>query len=188
VPRSPRLSGSRYSAEAHYRGVRRSVFQEVQGELSAAGIGIELRPIDAAALAAFETWQDRLVDWPWPQMIADWRRSWPERFELAIWSGDILCGLALGRPSPGPSHMSLHYMEGNPDETHPLIWKVTAVVTSALEAYAIALGKAELRMVDPFPEMVPFYCSRVMGFELVTPRRGVPYCRRSIEFEERTPP
>jgi len=92
---------------------RRS-FQEAEGDLAAAGIAAELRPIELAAFAAFTLWQDRLVDWPWPRMAAEWRRSWPERFELAIWSGDILCGLALVRPSRGPSHMSLYYIEGNP--------------------------------------------------------------------------
>jgi len=76
--------------------------------------------------------------------------------------------------------MSLYDLEGNPDPTHPLRWRVAAVVMTALEAYAIVLGKAELRLVEPLPEMIPFYCSRFMGFELVTPRRGGPYCRRSL--------
>jgi hypothetical protein len=57
---------------------------------------------------------------------------------------------------------------------------VAEVVITALQAYAIALGKTELRLVEPLPEAIRFYCSRFVGFELVTPRREAPYCRRSI--------
>ncbi len=40
------------------------------------------------------------------------------------------------------------------------------MVMTALEAYAIVLGKAELCLVEPLPEMIPFYCSRFMGFDI----------------------
>jgi hypothetical protein len=42
------------------------------------------------------------------------------------------------------------------------------------------LGKTEMRLVDPFPALVPFYCSPAFGFHLVTPVREPPYCSRSI--------
>jgi hypothetical protein len=113
-------------------------------------------------------------------MAAAWRKAHPDRFELAVWSGGILCGLAIGRPAPTAAHLSLYYLEGNPDPGNPLHFKVTNVVVAALRAYASAIGKTELRMVDPLPEAIRFYCSAVIGFELVTPRGGSPYCKRSI--------
>jgi hypothetical protein len=150
----PRPPASRSDAESRYRDLRRMAFQQAQAVLAADGIAAELRPIDAVALAAFATWPPRSVDWPWPKMAADWRRGRPARFDLAIWSDDTLCGLALGRPAPSAAHMSLHYLEGNPDPGHPLHFKVLNVVITALEAYATVLGKTELRLVDPLPEAV----------------------------------
>ncbi len=91
-----------------------------------------------------------------------------------------MCGLAIGRPAPTAPHLSLYYLEANPAPEHPLHLKVANVVIAALRSYAVAIGKTELRMVDPLPRTIPFYCSHVMGFELVTPRGEVPYRRRSI--------
>src|ERR1700726_540765 len=38
-------------------------------------------------------------------------------------------------------------------------YKVAATVITALRAYAIVLGKQELRLVEPLPQLVAFYCS-----------------------------
>jgi hypothetical protein len=176
------MPASRSSAEFRYHALRRLACQAAEADLAAAGLVVELRPIDAAALDAFKTWSRRRAAWPRPEMTADWRRGHPARFELAVWRGGILCALALGRPSPRATHMSLHYLEGNPAPGHPLRRKVAAVVVTALNAYATALGKHELRLVDPLPALIPFYCSPDMGFELVTPHGEAPYCRWSIRL------
>jgi len=170
----------RSSAEARYRELRRAALQDAMATLAAAGINVELRPIGAAALAAVERWNDRRVGWPWHLMIPDWRRNYPGRFELAIWQGDVLCALALGRPAPKAPHLSLYYIERNPDAANPLRGKVTGAVIDALAAYAIALGKTELRLIDPLPALIPRYCSPPFGFRLVAPAVGGPYCSRSI--------
>jgi len=154
--RTNRLN-SRHDAERRYGELRRRACAEAEHALAAAGISAELRGIDASALDASTSWADRRVAWPWPSMAADFRRGHPDRFELAIWCQDVLCGLALGRPSPGPSHLGLYFMEGNPDSTHPLCKQVTAVTLTAMNAYAAALGKLELRLVNPFPQLIPFY-------------------------------
>ena len=180
MSRPPRTSASRSSAEVRYREMRRLVFQQAQEELAEAGIGVDLRPIDATALEAFRAWPPRRVAWPWPDLAADWRKGHPDRFELAVWSGGTLCALAMGRPSPKAAHMSLHYLEANTEPGHPLRRQVAFVVFTALDIYATALGKHELRLVDPLPAVIPFYCSPKMGFELVRPRGEAPYCRRSI--------
>jgi hypothetical protein len=180
MPRPPRMSGSRSSAEARYRDLRHLACLDAQGDLASAGVDVAFRPIDATALAAWAAWQARRVAWPWPEMVADWRRGHPDRFEVAVWSNDVLCALALGRPAPKAAHMSLHYLEGSPDPGNPLRRKVAATVITALRAYAIVLGKEELRLVEPLAQLVPFYCSPAMGFELVSLRGAAPYCRRSI--------
>jgi hypothetical protein len=171
---------NRSAVESRYRDLRHLAFREATANLAAVGIRAELRALDASALDAFTFWQGRRVFWPWPEMAADWRRGYPERFELAVWSGSTLCALALGRPSSSPSHLSLYYLEANPDRSHALAGQVATIVFTAMEEYATILNKGELRLVDPLPEVIRFYCSPAHGFELVSPHREAPYCRRSI--------
>ena len=181
-PTSPprmNLINRQLAAERRYGELRRLTYRKAEHALAAAGITAELRGIDNSALDASALWDDRRVAWPWPSMADSFRRGHPDRFELAIWCQNALCGLALGRPSPSTSHLSLYYMEGNPDLAHPLCKKVTAVTLTALNAYAVALRKQELRLVEPLPQLIPFYCSPDFGFSLVQPKRGAPYCRRS---------
>ena len=113
-------------------------------------------------------------------MAADWRRTRPERFEVAVWSGGGLCALGLGRPAPSAPHLSLRYMEANPDPVHPLRKRAAAAVFAAAETYALVLGKAELRLVEPLPALVPYYTGPAFGFRLVAPPGAAPYCTRRI--------
>jgi len=85
----------------------------------------------------------------------------------------------LGAPAPTAAHMSLHYIERNPDPANPLRGQITGAV-AALRAYPIVLGKTEWRLVDPVPDLVLRYCSPAFEFHLVTSVRGGPYCSRSI--------
>jgi hypothetical protein len=117
------MPASRSSTEFRYRKLRREAFQEAEANLTAIGLAAALRPIGTAALEAFRVWSPRRVSWPWPEMTGSWRRAHPDRFELAVWRDGILCGLALGRPAPSAAHMSLYYLEGNPDPDHPLHFK-----------------------------------------------------------------
>jgi hypothetical protein len=176
----PTAVRSRSAAEAKYRELRRLAFRDAMAALTASGVSAELRPIDAAALAAADGWMNRRVNWPWHVMMPDWRSNHPARFEVAVWQGGLLCALALGRPAPLAAHLSLYYIERNPDSLNPLRGKVTGAVVDALGSYAVVLGKTELRLVNPLPDLIPRYCSPAFGFRLVTPAREAPYCSRSI--------
>ena len=175
---------TRATAEVHY-GIRRALALEAANvKLTTAGLDAELRSLDAPALAAFSSdWQahpGRRVAWPWPDMTSDWRRTRPERFEVSVWSDGHLCALALGKPAPSAPHLSVHYLEGNPDPAHPLRGRATPLVLAAAEAYALALGKTELRSMDPLPALVPHYCGSALGFRLVAPPGVTSYCTRRI--------
>ncbi len=171
---------SRSSAEAKYRELRRLAFQAAGEDLVAAGASAELRAIDAAALVAAGQWTGRRVAWPWHVLAADWRRNHPPRFEVAVWRDAVLCGLALGRPASAAAHLSVYFLEANPDHANPLRRNVARVALGAARRYALVLGKTELRLIDPLPVLVPFYCSPALGFELVAPGTEAQYCSRSI--------
>lgn len=171
---------SRAAAERGYSVLRDRALAATQARLVANGIVAELRPIDARALDAFAShWQgcpDRRLRWPWPDMRARFHRDYPARFELSAWSGNTLCCLALGRPSASSLHCGLHYLEGNPDPQHPLRGRVAALAITALQDYTVALGKREMRLVEPLPALVPYY--QRFGFRLVTPKREAQYLTR----------
>ncbi len=178
TPRPPQPTRS--AAEARYRALRDAAFRAAGADLAVAGIVAELRSIDAAALDAVGGWSGRRVDWPWHMLAAAWRRNHPDRFEAAAWRDGVLCGLVLGRPAPTAPHLSLYWIEANPNPANPLRRNVALALFEPARRYALALGKAELRLIDPLPAVVPFYCSPALGFELVIPAKGGPYCRRSI--------
>ena len=137
---------------------------------------VMLTGIGQSALDAFAAqWAGhpaRVVNWPWPEMMAGARRNYPTRFEVAVWAGEALCGLAWGHV--GKDYCGVNYLEGNPEPNHPLKGSVAVVVSGAVTAYATALARPEVRFIDPLPEVVGLY--EQMGFTLVAPHRESPYC------------
>lgn len=172
---------SRGDAEARYRPIRLAAL-ETAGALASSAFAtpVALTPIGAEAIDAFRAcWADhprRRLPWPWPEMLASCRRSEPGRFEAAIWSGSTLCGLALGRTRS--DYCRVDYAEGSPEPDHPLKGHVIQIVATAAVAYATALGKDEVRLVDPLPELVAYY--EMLGFLLAKPKGEAPYCWRKV--------
>ena len=178
----PTRPPSRAAAEARFGGLRSAALartEELFGP-SIAPNSIRFTTITSATLGAWQKqWAEhsaRSVAWPWTDMLADYRRHHPSRFELALWSGDVLCGLAVGRT--GSAYCSIEYLEGSPLAGHPLKRQVIPAALTALLAYSAVLGKGEMRLVEPLAPLVPIYAAR--GFVLVEPRGERPYCVRRI--------
>jgi hypothetical protein len=94
------------------------------------------------------------------------RQTTPKRFEVAVWHDKILCGLAMGKPSKGTSHNAIYLMEGSPIK-HPLNALITRIVIEVGIAYASALNKEHLTLVDPLEKMIKIYTKRY-GFKFKT--------------------
>ncbi len=175
--------GRRGSAEVRYRERRALAYATaealVRTDLPAA---CELRPIEPSALHAFaECWDGlpaRRYAWPWGDIAAEFRRNHPDRFEVAVWSGGALCGLAIGRVSAGPLYCGVNFLEGCPGQ-HPLRGFIVGIVIATAEAYAVAIGKGAVRLIDPLPDLVPLYAK--YGYSLASPRRESPYCWKMAE-------
>ena len=75
-----------------------------------------------------------------------------DRFEVAVWSGPVLCGLAAGTPRYG--RMEVDLAKGSPDGQHPLKGAVRFAVLEAARVYAgvgpygAAAEPARSRIVD----------------------------------------
>jgi hypothetical protein len=109
-------------------------------------------------------------------MAAEARRDDPRRFEVAVWSAQTLCGLAVG--APRSNFCRVDYVEGSPDPSHPLRGHVTIVALGVAVAYAAALGLKEVRLMNPLEDVVPHYI--MLGFSLVSLPDGTTYCRVEV--------
>ncbi len=163
---------SRLAAEARHAGHRATALRKAE-ELFRPVVApspIRFRAITLETFAACDAeWRDcpeRRYPWPWHEMAGDYRRNEPTRFEVAVWGGEVLCGLAIGWQRT--KFCSVDYIEGSPLPVHPLRGNVLSAVLTALTAYAVVLGRQEIRLIDPLPELVPRY--EYLGFALATPR------------------
>ncbi len=170
------------NALVRYNAMREAALGDAQERLHTRisvpfGIPVRLSLIDETALRAWKAqWglrSDRPGGW-------DWRKqrlrlaSTVSRFEVAIWSGPLLGGLAIGKPSKGPSHLAMQLLEGNPAETHPLKGFVAESAVEAGISYARLLEKVELRLLRPLPGALPTY--RRLGFKVEPESAKPPYC------------
>ena len=137
---------------------------------------IRLTSIGLGALEAYQQqWEghpNRRYSWPWPGIVSGIRRDEPSRFEVAVWSNDVLCGLAVGRTRM--DYCRVDYLEASPDPDHPLKGRVAIVASGAAIAYATALRKNEVRLMNPLPTVVPHYLA--LGFALANPTETTQYC------------
>ena len=181
---------------SEYRGNRAEQVRAIYNELRAAalinaaqrlngrdpGHLIRLTEIDETALFAWRQWirrDDRPGGWDWRAAHRS-VRSHLNRFEVAIWSGYVLCGLAIGKASRGDSHLAIRLLEGNPAPAHPLKGKVAICALEAADRFARVLQKRQLRLIDPLPGALPTY--QRLGFTVAPGNPRPPYC-----FVELTP-
>jgi len=178
----PAYPPSKAAAEARYSGLRLAALVRAAElfEPAVAPAPFRFATITAATLDAWrEQWARhpaRSVAWPWDAMVTDYRHRHPSRFDLAVWSGDALSGLAIGRT--GSTYCSIEYLEGSPVVGHPLRGQVIPAALTALLGYATVLGRTEMRLVEPLVQLIPIYEAR--GFLLVEPRGERPYCVRKV--------
>jgi hypothetical protein len=144
-------------------------------------VRLKLTSIDDMALEAWEEqWAghpDRRFDWDWRSE----RRAWDSnlsRFEVAVWSDDHLCGLAIGKISKGREHLAIYILEGSPDNDHPLKQRVRHCVVEAAEAYAVTTGCKRLYLLNPLEGALQLYLQ--MGFSLAKTKAKVVACVKEL--------
>jgi hypothetical protein len=178
---SYRSAAARYLAKrqaTHQEAMRRlpSLFRVVRPDL--VGVPLRLAMIDAWALHAWENqWKPSFRGgdggWDWHSERFGCENA-PARFEVAVWSGDALCGLGIGKPSKASTFLSVNLLEGSPVPDHPLKGAIRYCVVEAALAYAEGLGCQELRLIQPLPGAIRLYAD--MGFSLAPPQENPPYC------------
>lgn len=89
----------------------------------------------------------------------------PAAFNVAVWHGETLCGVACGgyKGERARGFVSVMLREANPDPTQPLRGKIGMIVHEAAAAYARELGVGRVCYIGPFSEGAE-KVHRVMGF------------------------
>lgn len=177
-------------AKLRYASVRRAAYATVLADPAVQRLttpATRLADIDARALVAWErTWRtphaSGVGGWNWRNLTEEFRSD-PAAFKTALWSGEVLCGMALGHPSHRTTkgnreRLSIHYMEGNPDPAHPLKRRVAPLLLAAAEVYGRDLGASAIRLIDAIPGVLPLYLQ--LGFAVVRTGSGIVYCEKEI--------
>lgn len=135
-----------------------------------------LQGIDNVALVASKLWgQDpsRHVDWDW--FFANrYVYRYPKAFDLAIWVGNTLCSLALGRPSYNGSFMRLDFVEKAAGGS-PFSSEMVPITLLAYETYAKRIGAKQFRIIDPINDKVLRSYLQYGGFSHHPGRQGNPH-------------
>jgi hypothetical protein len=182
------MDPNRGDAERRYRTYRSGVHRELESVLQLRVPTASVTGINFHALRAWkQQWLPTHVkprqggQWNWEELRASYQNE-PKRLEVAIWAGDQLCGLILGRMSTGRNFVSIEYVEGY-DGEHPFGGKILGYADIAGIAFADQVsGRVEqepgnwaarkVRIVNPAEGLVEKY--RELGYEIVP--GSVPTC------------
>jgi hypothetical protein len=179
------------TAHVRYADIRRRAYEEVVRFAIDSGIAsgaLRLSGIDRHTLSVWRlTWRGEHPSgdggWDWERVSWSFRRR-PAAFHVAIWNGERLCGLAVGRLSAkragGVRHtLSVHYMESAPETDNPFAGMVALLVVSAARTYGRMLGASRLRLVNPLPGVLPLY--ERLGFTVAQSGGRPVYCEQEIK-------
>ncbi len=177
-----------HPSEPKYEGYREAVRLHTETEvitLSASGIyppevqlGFRLTAITPEAVDATETyWQHTVL--PWRRIVGQ-NKPYVRRFEVAMWIGEALVGMAVGRPSRGRDNLTLQYLERDRGANAFPTMKgyVADIAFTAAENYATVIGRDWLKLRGPIPQAVPLYTK--LGFTTVERIDGVDFLKRRV--------
>lgn len=178
---------TRFLSEITYGQIRDRARRDGAAVLQAMDLnlpeGLMVSNINEMALRSCQKWTGRQVAWDWSYTLRQYRKN-PKRFELAIWVGEHLCGLALGAPSGSDLHCSVVYLESDPADTHPLHGLVFLIALTHLETYARLLNKRQTRLVSPVDQRIVALAGD-LGYNFVrAPKGESDYCVKELRDAE----
>jgi hypothetical protein len=138
-------------------------------------LSVRLTAIDGLCLDTWDaTWSGQMFDWR--AIDAHFKRD-TDRFEVAVWSGQTLCGLAAGRSSNGPDNVTIHFLE-RMRAHNPLKGRIALLATEAADRYAKLQGKQRVKIKDPLADAIIVY--EALRFVLAEPLGRITYYARPV--------
>jgi hypothetical protein len=156
------MNTSHKIAEEKYRNIRSIAYEITMEELPYQDKkSILLSEITDSAIFSFNSLSrqhERKVDWDWKFGAQMYRNRYPNRFELAVWYNNTVCGLSLGRPSYNGTRVRLDFIE-RVSGANALKGRVTPIAVTAYEVYARLIGASQVRIIRPAEALITYYSS-----------------------------
>lgn len=93
----------------------------------------------------------------------DWAREYPyyqkrpNRFEISLWKGGVLCALCYGQTSKFGSKVRMNLIESTPVRPNPMGMRALPVLSFSAAVFADIVGADELWVLDPDPRLEGVY-------------------------------
>lgn len=156
------MKASHKIAEDKYRNIRAIAYEITMEELPYQDkSSIVLSEITDSAIFSFNSLSrnlERKVDWDWKFGAQMYRNRYPNRFELAVWYNNTVCGLSLGRPSYNGTRVRLDFIE-RVSGVNALKGRVTPIAVTAYEVYARLINASQVRIINPAQALITYYSS-----------------------------
>lgn len=122
------------------------------------GIEVSLSPISNRAIKQSELWEHPAprTGFPWDAIKDSHRQA--DRLEIAVWSGDRLCGLAICVTKN--SVLEICFVEGDPDPSSPTSGMIITMILDCAARYAQRRGREQLRVMPANDELAELYKTR----------------------------
>lgn len=174
-----------FDALNRYQGYRDAAYDLTWRDLHTqvpAECDLRLWPIDDKALTYWQAIKavgalDPRGSFPWDEIYRQ-VRSCPRRFDIAIWDGLNLCGMACGMASRGPSFVTVKWIERFATDTGGLRGMVAETALTAAEHYAFVLQRQHVRVKNPLPGTEHLYEN--LGFTTDVVLKGNHYLQRDV--------
>ncbi|MFA1563037.1 hypothetical protein [Aliivibrio fischeri] len=132
---------------------------------------VDLTEITEAALQSQELWDipvNRQIGWDWREVRSQYRRNHMARIELAVWHGDELCGLMIGKASDGKLVVKINYIQGG-EVNNPLKGYIVPISSRCAELFAVAIEAEWIGIQDPIDDEDLLNYYQELGFNETDP-------------------
>lgn len=110
----------------------------------------------------WESMSGRKVGWSWRVIISKKKKKiW--RLALSILAGEQVCGMLFCTGSRHGINVNIRYLEGSPDNSHPLKKFILDIAIQSAEQYAESIKAKMITIQNPIQDVVGRYIDK--GYE-----------------------
>lgn len=164
-------------AEQRYREYRKIAHEVTQEEFP----GTRISGVTYSDVLEADRWKSLAssgarsirADWYWSKEYPHYLNR-PNRFELTVKRGGVLCAICLGQLSKNGTNVRMNLIESTPVRPSPLQMRALPIISFAASVFADIVGADELWVIDPKPALEDLYKEEGFGYREVYhgPRMG----------------